>query len=120
VYTYRLDAESIQRAAAQGINVGHIRAFLSKALGDGAIPPSVTRLLETWKSGASATVTLEQVMIIRTTAQETMDAIWEAPATRRYLGARLGPMAAIVRADQWTGLRDALGEQGIQVEVVRA
>jgi hypothetical protein len=117
-YTYRLNAESIQRAAVQGINVGHITAFLSKALGDTLIPQPVTTLLEKWKSGATATVTLEQVIIIRTTAQETMDAIWEAPATRRYLGARLGPMAAVVRPDQWSALRDALGEQGIQVETV--
>jgi hypothetical protein len=27
-------------------------------------------------------------------------------------------MAAIVRADQWEALRDALGEQGMQVEIV--
>jgi hypothetical protein len=117
VYAYRLDAESIQRAAEQGINVGHITAFLSKALGDTPIPQPVAQLLETWKGGASATVSMEQVIIIRTTAQETMDTIWEAPATRRYLGARLGPMAAIVRADQWEALRDTLGEQGIQVEM---
>ena len=65
-----------------------------------------------------ARVTLEQVIIIRTTAQETMDTIWETPATRRYLGARLGPMAAVVRPDQWSALRDVLGEQGIQVETV--
>jgi hypothetical protein len=118
VYIYKLDGESIQRASEQGINVGHIMAFLSKALGDIPIPQPVVRLLETWKSGATATVTLEEAIIIRTTAQETMDAIWEASATRRYLGARLGPMAAIVRGDQWEALRDALGEQGIQVEMV--
>jgi hypothetical protein len=63
-------------------------------------------------------VTLESVVILRTTAQEIMDTIWEAPATRRYLGARLGPMAAIVRADQWEALRDALGDQGIQVDML--
>ena len=46
-----------------------------------------------------------------------MERIWEAPGLRRYLGARLGEMAVIVRADQWEALRDALGEQGIEVEV---
>src|SRR5690606_26036356 len=107
----------LDRPSQQGSNVGHIMACYSKALGDTPIPQPVVRLLETWKSGVAATVTLEQVIIIRTTAQETMDAIWDAPATRRFLGARLGPMAASVRADQWEALRDALGEQGIQVEM---
>jgi hypothetical protein len=78
----------------------------------------VARLLETWKGGATATVTLERVLILRTTAPETMDLIDETPATRRYLRGRLGPMAAIVSADQWAALRDALGELGIQVETV--
>ena len=117
-YMYRLDAESIQRAAAQGINVGHIASFLTKSLGDTPLPQPVTRLLETWKAGAVATVTFERALIIRTTAPETMDVIMDTPATRRYLGSRLGPMAAIVRGDQWAALRDALGEMGIQVEMV--
>ena len=56
----------------------------------------------------------------RTTAPETLDKIWDAPALRRYLGARLGPMAVIVRAGQWEGLRAALGEQGIQVELIES
>ncbi len=117
-YTYKLDGESIQRAGRQGINIGHISAFLVKALDDAPLPPPVARLLETWKGGATATVTLERVLIIRTTAPETMDLIDETPATRRYLRGRLGPMAAIVNADQWAGLREALGELGIQVELV--
>lgn len=117
-YLYKLDGESIQRAATQGITVGHIASFLTKAIGDQPLPQPVTRLLETWKAGAVASVTLERVLIIRTTAPETMDVIWDNPATRRFLGARLGPMAAVVRPDQWSALRDALGEQGIQVETV--
>lgn len=117
-YTYKLDGESIQRAGRQGINVGHISAFLVKALDDAPLPQPVNRLLETWKGGAAATVTLERVLIIRTTAPETMDLIDSTPATRRYLRGRLGDMAAIVSADQWTALRDALGELGIQVETV--
>jgi hypothetical protein len=56
------------------------------------------------------------LIVLRTTAPETLEFILETPNLRRYLGARLGPMAAIVRADQWEALRDALGSQGIQVE----
>jgi hypothetical protein len=115
-YTYRLDAAGIERAAEQGINTGHIASFLGRAQGDAPLPPTVTRLLENWRSGPTAAVTVEHLLVLRTTAPETLDRIMDAPALRRYLGARLGPMAVIVRAGQWDALRAALGEQGIQVE----
>ncbi len=114
----KLDALGIQRAAEQGINTGHIASFLSRALGDAPIPGPVARLLENWKAGPSAAVSLERLLVLRTTAPETLDRIYDTPALRRYLGARLGPMAVVVRADQWEALRSALGEQGIQVEVL--
>jgi hypothetical protein len=82
------------------------------------IPGPVARLLENWKAGPSAAVSLERLLVLRTTAPETLDRIYDTPALRRYLGARLGPMAVVVRADQWEALRSALGEQGIQVEVL--
>ena len=47
-----------------------------------------------------------------------MDFITDTPSLRRYLGARLGPMAVIVRADEWEALREGLGEHGIEVDVV--
>jgi hypothetical protein len=33
------------------------------------------------------------------------------------MGARLGPMAVVVRAEDLRELRDALGEHGIQAEI---
>ncbi|MEO8607005.1 MAG: hypothetical protein ABI690_03950 [Chloroflexota bacterium] len=117
-YVYKLDAAGIQRAAEQGINTGHIASFISRALGDAPVPPLITQLLENWRSGPAASVSMEKLMVLRTTAPETLDQILDAPALRRYLGARLGPMAVIVRGGQWDALRGALGEQGIQVEVM--
>lgn len=117
-YTYKLDAASVQRAAVQGVNSGHIGSFLSRMLNDQPLPPAVTRLLENWQGGPAAAVTLERLLVLRTTAPETMDKILDTPALRRYLGARLGPMAVVVRAGQWEALTDALGMQGIQAEMV--
>jgi hypothetical protein len=117
-YVYRLDATGIQRAADQGINTGHIASFVSRALGDAPVPQPIAQLLDNWRSGPAAAVSMERLIVLRTTAPETLDKIAETPALRRYLGARLGPMAVIVRAGQWEALRGALGEQGIQVEVV--
>jgi hypothetical protein len=116
-YVYRLDAAGIQQAAEQGINTGHISSFISRALGDTPLPQPIAQLLDNWRTGPSAAVSMERLMVLRTTAPETLERILDTPALRRYLGARLGPMAVIVRADQWETLRNALGEQGIQVEV---
>jgi len=116
-YTYKLDARGVSRAAGQGINTNHISAFISKQLNDAPLPPTIARLLESWRAGPATTVSLERLLVLRTTSPEVMERIWEAPGLRRYLGARLGEMAVIVRADQWEALRDALGEQGIEVEV---
>lgn len=116
-YRYRLDPPGIERAARQGINVGHIGAFITRALGDTALPPSVARLLENWKTGPTAQVSLERLLILRTTAPETLDFILETPGIRRFMGARLGPMAVIVRSEDVRELRDALGEHGVQADI---
>jgi len=47
-----------------------------------------------------------------------MKLIMETPALRRFMGAQLGEMAAIVRADNMNELRDALGGYGIQAEIL--
>lgn len=117
-YTYKLDAAGVQQAAEQGINTGHIASFISRALGDVPVPPAIMRLLDNWRSGPSAAITVEQLMVLRTTAPETLEKILDTPALRRYLGARLGPMAVVVRAGQWESLRAALGEAGIQAEMI--
>ena len=117
-FTYRLDGAGIQTASAQGINTGHIAAFIGRALGDAPPPPKISALLENWRAGPSASVTLERLLVLRTTAPETLDTLLKNPALRRYLGAQLGPMAVIVRADQADALRAALGEAGIEAELI--
>ncbi len=117
-YIYKLDATGIQQAAAQGIQTNHIAAFLNRMLDGAPIPPFIAKLLETWQSGEMATVSFERLLVLRTTAPETLDRIYEQPHLRRYLGARLGPMACIIRPDQEQALLEALGAEGIRVEVI--
>lgn len=117
-YTYRLTATGIQQAAEQGVTTEHIQTFLARHLDSGAsLPASITRLLDSWQSGPAAAVTIEQLLVLRTTAPETLDFILNTPGLRRYVGARLGEMAVVVRADQWQSLYDALGQHGIEVDI---
>lgn len=116
-YLYKLDAEGIQQGEAQGITTTHITRFLQRQLDGKPIPPAVARLLETWQGGANADVSLERLLVLRTHSKEILDTIYREPALRRYLGARLGDMAAIVLPDRVDALRDALGEMGVHVEI---
>uniref|UniRef100_UPI00321638EB hypothetical protein n=1 Tax=uncultured Arthrobacter sp. TaxID=114050 RepID=UPI00321638EB len=76
--------------------------------GSAALPANVVRLLETWRGGAAAAVTFERLLVLRTTSGDTLDFIFDTPALRRYLGARLGAMAVVIRADEWAALQTAL------------
>jgi len=113
-YTYKIDARSVSRATGQGIDVGHISAYLGKFANP--LPSSIGNLLGNWQGGAAASVSFERVLIVRAMSSEVMDQIVNTPETRRFLGARLGDMAAIIRADQADALRETLNEMGIDVE----
>ncbi len=118
-YGYRLTPQSIRQAGEQSITPAHIAAFIKRMIPeDAALPANINRLLEQPQSSATSTVTMETLLVLRTTARETLDFIFDAPALRRYLGARLGDMAVVVRADQWEALRDALHERNIDVDVM--
>ena len=116
-YVYELKAASIQKADAQGIQARHIQAFIRRQLGDKPLPGSIARLLENWQSGARTSITFEALTVLRTTDEETLDRIYDMPAYRRFLGARLGPMACVVGDGQWEALRAKLGESGIAVDI---
>jgi hypothetical protein len=114
-YQYRIDAAAIQQAAAQGISVEQIESSLKNASGT-VIPKSIMALLDRWRHGGSASVRVERLIVLRTDSADVLNHIFNTPSTRRYLGARLGDSAVVVRADQVEGLRAALFELGIKME----
>lgn len=116
-YRYRIDAQSIQAAAQQGISTAQIAQFLTRQLDNQPLPQPVAQLLNTWQTGPTAQVDIERLLVLRTFSEETLDQIFNNPATRRYLGARLGPMAVVVLPGQLEGLREALGRQGISAQI---
>jgi hypothetical protein len=119
LFYYRLDSEGLELAEAQGITTGHILAFLKRQVGEKPLPRRVNDLLENWQGSATMTeVSFERLLVLRTTAPEVLDRIYNEPNLRRYLGARLGPMACVVRAGQETDLQVALGDAGIKVEMI--
>jgi len=118
-FIYRLDRAGVAQADAQGIETTHIRAFLSRMLGDDPLPERIEQVLTNWHGGGdTSTVTLSQVIIMQTTSTQVLDDLLDDPEVRRYLGRRLGERAVVVRENQWEPLRDTLAEMGIQVNTV--
>lgn len=118
-YVYRIDADSIQRAAAQDISAKHIQSFVARHLDGKPMPLAIKKLLRSWRAGAQTAVSIESMLVLRTTTAETLEKIFATPAFRRFLGARLGPMACAVRPDQWEALRASLMESAIEVDISR-
>lgn len=112
-YEYQIDGESLQRARQQRLTIELIGNLLTK-LSSAALPDSVANLLRVWSSGERASVSLEHLLVLRVTSADVLDALFNDPAVRRFLGARLGQTDVIVRDSE--GLRQALGERGIHVE----
>ena len=116
-YVYRIDAKGIERGAEQGINTDQIATYIQRLIGDAPLPQFVATLLQQWRGGAQAGVSLEHQLILQTKSQEVLDAIYNNPDLRRYMGRRLGTTDVIVRADQWEQLVSALENSGVSVNV---
>jgi hypothetical protein len=114
-YLYRLTAAGLQQAAAQGIQLEAIQAFLRRTSGE-ELPEAVRQMLEQWAKTGSADVWMERLVVLRTNSPDALQTILDTPELRRYLGAALGPTAVIVRAGQENDLAAALQEHGILVE----
>ncbi|NLE50530.1 MAG: hypothetical protein GX613_03930, partial [Chloroflexi bacterium] len=80
------------------------------------LPASVSQLIEQWEQGAGAAAQLLHAVVLRVPAEDTMKFVSETPELRRYLGAPLGPTAALVRPGQEQELAAALQAHGILVE----
>ena len=115
-YRYRFSPGGLRRATIQGIQPGHVRGFLARKLGGDTVPDTVKTLLERWEHTAEADATIEQITVLRTASAEALDAVYDDPAVRRYLGARLGPDAVIVRPGQAAALQNALAQFGVLAE----
>ena len=114
-YTYRVTSAGLRQAAGQEIGADAIPAFLRRVSGD-VLPPSVQQIIERWGSAGGAEAWMTHAVILRTDTPDALQTILDQPDLRRFLGARLGPTAVIVRAGQDHDLASALQNHGILVD----
>ena len=114
-YEYFLTVDSLMTANDYGIKAEHIRSFLKRTT-DNNIPVSVDEMLEQWEKTGGAAVTLRRADILETDTIDDLEGILNTPELRRFLGARLGDRAVIVRDGQWDQLAAAIRQSGILLE----
>ena len=119
-YRYRFSPRGLRRASAQGIKEPQVRSFLTRVSGSETLPEGVDAMLTRWSQAAEADATIERLTVLRTRSAQAMEVALNEPAIRRYLGARLGPEAVIVRPGQGPALQDALAEHGMLADILDA
>lgn len=115
-YHYRITLASLEMAKNQSIAPDQITAFLQRT--GGSVPEGVTRLLKLFTMAPVSSATVEAMWVLRTTSKATLDLLYETPSLRRFFGARLGDLAAALRADTIEQAAEAFREHGIKLDIV--
>jgi len=110
---YIVSAGSMARAAALGISPGQIVEWFLRRTG--APPSPAIRLL--FKSTAATPIALKarRMLVLFTPTAELADGLLQHPATRDFLGDRLGPTAVAVPEDLLEKFQGVLKELGLEV-----
>ncbi len=114
IYHYVLAPRTLARAREQGIDEARILQFLERS-GDRPVPPSVRRAIQRWFAhGVEGR--LSQVIVLRVKDEAILDTLRNHPDTRGFIGESLGPLAAMVRGEDWAALRRATAQLGLLLD----
>jgi hypothetical protein len=114
-YRYHLTPASLKRAGEEGIQPERILAFLQEASGR-PVPASVRRAVERW-AAQGVEAQLAPAVILRVRDAAILDTLQANPKTRRYIGERLGDLAALVRGD-WRAFQHLTATLGLLIDAV--
>ena len=110
---YIVSAGSMARAAALGINSGQIVEWFLRRTG--APPSPAIKLLFKTTAAVPTALKARRMLVLFTPTAELADGLLQHPATRDFLGDRLGPTAVAVPDDQLEKLQGVLKELGLEV-----
>ncbi len=112
---FTVTAASLRRGMGRGVNPPQLVEWYTRRTG-GEIPPAV-RLILAPKTSRIAPLKAARMMVLSLPTPELLDGLLQHPATRPWLGDRLGPKAVEVPDDRLEPLQKALKELGINLEV---
>jgi hypothetical protein len=110
---------SLARAFEHGMTPALLAHWYVKRTG-AQMPPAVRLLLLAAPNrapGRSSALEAERILVLRTASPEWLDGLFQHPATRDYLGERLGPTTAVLPEALVGPLRRALAALGLTLEI---
>jgi hypothetical protein len=113
-YTYRLTPRSLQIAADQGLEIGHILTILENASKE-PLPPSLVNATNRWGT-YGVEVRIDQELILRVHDPAVLDELRENPSTTRFLGEMLSPTTVVIDQHDYEPLCTAAARIGILID----
>lgn len=113
-YRYRVTAESLKRANAQGLKAEQLLSLLVKHT-NGTVPPSLVKALKRWEARGSE-ARMEKLLALRVAKPEIMEEIRNSKAGK-FLGELLSPTAVVVKSGAIQKVTAELAELGLLAEV---
>ncbi len=109
---FRITPEALGRAVAAGFGPAPLERWFEVRTG-AAMPPA-TRLMLHAVVHPDAPPTVGQFLVLVVASADLLEGLCQHPATRDFLGRRLGPTAVAVPAARWQSLRLALRQLGLE------
>jgi hypothetical protein len=111
---FLVTAASLRRGMARGVNPPQLAEWYTRRTG-GEMPPAV-RLILAPRTSRVPPLKASRMMVLNLPTAELLDGLLQHPATRPWLGDRLGPKSVAIPDDQLEPLQKALKELGISLD----
>lgn len=115
-YLYRLTPNSLERARRQGIALERILDFLARTTA-GRLARWLERSLRRWDERGTE-VRLERGVVLQTGDAGVMKELRNSPTIAPFIRQVIGPGAALVDAEDWGRLVEALVEEGVLPDLI--
>ncbi|MCB8949066.1 MAG: helicase-associated domain-containing protein [Ardenticatenaceae bacterium] len=113
-YAYQITPASLKQARAEGIEPDRILTFLQEA-SERPLPIATKRGIERWQE-RGVEGRLETTVILRVREAGILETLRNNAKTRDFIDESLGELAATVRLENWTKLREAAAQLGLLLD----
>ncbi|MDB5349694.1 MAG: hypothetical protein JWN86_941 [Planctomycetota bacterium] len=111
---YRVTPSSLSRAVEDGLSVSSLAKWFSQRVGT-EVPPALRLLLHA-SSPKPELPRLSRPIILTSPTTDLLDGLLQHPATRDFLGMRIGPTTVVVPDALLESLRKALADFGLHLD----
>jgi hypothetical protein len=112
---FQISGASLQRGLSHRTDASQLNEWFVRRTGE-KTPPAVQLLLAA-KSSRAARIKAARLVVLTLPNAELLEGLRQHPATRAFLGERLGPTTVAISEHQVAALQNALKELGISLDI---